>query len=143
MRHPYIEILSRWPPTFQPNSYFSQMENIVFITQSVPKSNSLSSSNSHYSFTRFPRDKKKPNFPKSMRLRFVQPILIFFPEKKIYFYEKERKKRYINFPKLAVSSMWHRSTRQKFTFSRGMSRMLDRVRHLERSRLSFKAERSV
>lgn len=68
----------------------------------------------------------------------------FLPtEKKIYFYEKERKKRYINFPKLAVSSMWHRSTRQKFTFSRGMSRMLDRVRHLERSRLSFKAERSV
>lgn len=143
VRHLYIEILSRWPPTFQPNSYFSQMESIVFITQSVPKTNSLSSSNSHYSFTRFPRDKKKPNFPKSMRLRFVQPILIFFPEKKIYFYEKERKKRYINFPTLAVSSMWHRSTRQKFTFSRGMSRMLDRVRHLERSRLSFKAERSV
>ena len=29
--------------------------------------------------------KKKPNFPKIMRLRFFQPILISFPEKKIYF----------------------------------------------------------
>lgn len=137
VRHPYIEILSRWrwPPTFQPNSYFSQME--LFITQSVPKTNSPNSSNSYTTERRSHKismkRKKKPNFPKFMRLRFFQPILISFPEKKIYFYKK--KKRYINFPTLAIS-MWHRSTREKFT-----GNIWNRTAYLERSRLSFKAER--
>lgn len=94
VRHPYIEVLSRWrwSPTFQPNSYFSQME--LFITQSVPKTNSPNSSNSYTTERRSHKismkRKKKPNFPKFMRLRFFQPILISFPEKKIYFYKKKK-----------------------------------------------------
>lgn len=46
-----------------------------------------------------------------------------------------KKKRYINFPTLAIS-MWHRSTREKFT-----GNIWNRTAYLERSRLSFKAER--
>lgn len=87
VRHPYIEVLSRWrwPPTFQPNSYFSQME--LFITQSVPKTNSFQTLRIHIRSHKISmKRKKKPNFPKFMRLRFFQPILI--SEKKIYFYKK-------------------------------------------------------
>lgn len=47
----------------------------------------------------------------------------------------KKKKRYINFPTLAIS-MWHRSTREKFT-----GNIWNRTAYLERSRLSFKAER--
>lgn len=131
VRHPYIEVLSRWrwPPTFQPNSYFSRME--LFITQSVPKTNSPNSSNSYTISQDFHETEEETNFPKIMRLRFFQPIL--FSEKKIYFYKK--KKSYINFPTLAIS-MWHRSTREKFT-----GNIWNRTAYLERSRLSFKAER--
>lgn len=133
MRHPYIEVLSRWrwPPTFQPNSYFSQME--LFITQSVPKTNSPNSSNSYTISQDFHETEKETKFSKIHAPSFLPADPYLLPREEDIFLKK--KKRYINFPTLAIS-MWHRSTREKFT-----GNIWNRTAYLERSRLSFKAER--
>lgn len=132
MRHPYIEVLSRWrwPPTFQPNSYFSRME--LFITQSVPKTNSPNSSNSYTISQDFHETEEETKFSKKS-CAFVSSSRSLCPRRRYIFTKK--KKRYINFPTLAIS-MWHRSTREKFT-----GNIWNRTAYLERSRLSFKAER--
>lgn len=134
VRHPYIEVLSRWrwPPTFQPNSYFSRME--LFITQSVPKTNSPNSSNS-YTISQVPfpwNGRRNQIFQNSCAFVSSSRSLSPSPRRRYIF---KKKKRYINFPTLAIS-MWHRSTREKFT-----GNICNRTAYLERSRLSFKAER--
>lgn len=138
MRHPYIEVLSRWrwSPTFQPNSYFSRME--LFITQSVLKTEKFAklfefiyhrkmiSQDFHETEEETKFSKKSCAFVSSSRSLSPSP-------RRRYIFKK--KKRYINFPTLAIS-MWHRSTREKFT-----GNIWNRTAYLERSRLSFKAER--
>lgn len=86
-----------------------------------------------YDLTRFPwNGRRNQIFQNSCAFVSSSRSLSPSPRRRYIF---KKKKRYINFPTLAIS-MWHRSTREKFT-----GNIWNRTAYLERSRLSFKAER--
>lgn len=123
VRHPYIEVLSRWrwPPTFQPNSYFSQME--LFITQSVPKTNSPNSSNSYTISQDFHETEEETKFSKNHAPSFLPADPYLLPrEEDIFLQKKKTLHKFSNARNIDVASFHAWKIHGEYLESYGISR---------------------
>lgn len=122
VRHPYIEVLSRWrwPPTFQPNSYFSRME--LFITQSVPKTNSPNSSNSYTISQDFHETEEETKFSKNHAPSFLPADPYLLPREEDIFLKKKTLHKFSNARNIDVASFHAWKIHGEYLESYGISR---------------------